>query len=390
MNRRWCAVVSGAVMIAAVFVGGELSANPCARDFAYGQAGFGGGYGMACRSWDGSWGGVGGWCGPRWNWNGCGPRWGWNGCGPCLPRCGWSAPWSWGIPCRPWYGGWRGFPGWGGCGWRGSTFRINESIWLSVPAGGGATFFSGGIRPYPQWIPWWGVPCNPVGAAWAVPWGAGAVPFGAAVPAATVPTFGPAGVLPFLGVPAASVRPAAPAMNRPAPAPALVAGGAGVAGRPALVRASNAIVRARAARQVAIGDRILRDAGDDPSRVSAALEYYRRAAAMAQDQPDTFVRQAIALVALGRHELADRAVARAVEIDGRLGDDGRAGRGAASDPVFGDRLAGEPRPLAARGTAILREAGLAAGSTRGGPTWIADRWAARWTGPPAAVAQAAR
>jgi hypothetical protein len=64
-------------------------------------------------------------------------------------------------------------------------------------------------------------------------------------------------------------------------------------------RGSNPASRLRAARQVAIGDRYLRTANGEPAALRRAVDAYRRAAAISGDQPDTFVRQAIALVALG-------------------------------------------------------------------------------------------
>ena len=86
------------------------------------------------------------------------------------------------------------------------------------------------------------------------------------------------------------------------------------------VRPSNAIARLRAARLVAVGDRQLRDANGDPAQIRRAVDSYRRAAAIAGDQPDTFVREAIALGAIGEGGQADAAMAKAVAIDGRLAD----------------------------------------------------------------------
>jgi hypothetical protein len=172
------------------------------------------------------------------------------------------------------------------------------------------------------------------------------------------------------------------AATPPAPARALVA------------RASNAAARLRAARLVAIGDRHLRGAGGDPARLNAALDSYRRAAAIAQDQPDTFVRQAIVLVGLDRRDLADKAIDRAVALDGRLGDAAPVQTGDSYDPVFDGRSAGGPSALAARGTTILREIGgrepAADGAGRSLAT-LAARWSDRFANElNAAVANATR
>jgi len=120
-------------------------------------------------------------------------------------------------------------------------------------------------------------------------------------------------------------------------------------------RGSNPTSRLRAARQVAIGDRHLRTANGEPAALRRAVDAYRRAAAISGDQPDTFVRQAIALVALGERGEADAAMARASAIDGRLATAAPLRGAGSSDPVFGDRPAGSPSPLAARGQAILRQ-----------------------------------
>ncbi|MBM4022285.1 MAG: hypothetical protein FJ284_08605 [Planctomycetes bacterium] len=99
--------------------------------------------------------------------------------------CGWTAcpPWggyAWPSICspRPWCGPWYGWPGCGGGGWYGgATFFGDQSVSLAWPAGGGATFFSGSVVPFPVLyaVPY-GVPC-PV----AVPW-FGAPPRPAAPP----------------------------------------------------------------------------------------------------------------------------------------------------------------------------------------------------------------
>lgn len=329
-----------------------------APTFAYGNAGYAAGYSTAVTRW-GGWCGPrwGGWCTPRWNW--CGPRWG------CRPW-GWGCrPWGWG--CTPWYGG--------------TTWGCSDSVFLSVPAGGGATFFSGSLVPYPVWGGW-GLP-----ATWVPgPYGWTGYPYGVGLPSGFAPQFGPAGVMPFLGLNASTANPHAGAVVAATPAAAprpVIAAAPGPAGRPALVRASSPVARLRAARLVAVGDRHLREARGDQSRLTAALDAYRRAAAIAQDQPDIQLRQALALLAVGRDGQADEAIGRAVAIDGRLAAtpprpaDGLA---AAADPVFGDRPAGSQPPFAVRGAAILREIAAQAGGEEGREVVavLADRWSRRF------------
>jgi len=86
------------------------------------------------------------------------------GCRPCFgwrPACG-------GWPVNSWWGpGWGGLGygwGWPGCGyggWYGATrYSGVESVFLSVPFGGGASFFSGSVVPYP--VPVWAPYAVPV------------------------------------------------------------------------------------------------------------------------------------------------------------------------------------------------------------------------------------
>jgi hypothetical protein len=319
--------------------------------FAYGNAGYAAGYSTAVTRW-----GWGGWCGPRWGgW--CGPRWNW-----CGPRWG-CRPWGWG--CSPWYG------------YGATTWGCYDSVSLSVPAGGGATFFSGSLVPYPVWGGW-GLP-----ATWVPgPYGWTGYPYGVGLPSGFAPQFGPAGVMPFLGASTANPNAGAVVAAAPVTAPAQ---------RPGLVRASTPVARLRAARLVAVGDRHLREARGDQSRLVAALDAYRRAAAIAQDQPDIQLRQALALVAVGRDGQADEAIGRAVAIDGRLAaapPRPADGLGVAADPVFGDRPADGQVPFAARGAAILREIAAQAGGEEGREVVavLADRWSRRFDRGIAAIA----
>ena len=336
-----------------------------APTFAYGNVGYAAGYSTAVTRW-----GWGGWCGPRWG--------GW-----CAPRLGWGCrPWAWG--CRPW--------GWGCAPWYGATtWGGYDSVSLSVPVGGGATFFSGALVPYPVYGGW-GYP-----ATW-VPGGYGwyGYPYGTVLPSGFAPQFGPAGVFPFLGLGASTANANAGALVARAPTasrPVIAAAPQG-GGRTALVRASTGIARLRAARLVAVGDRQLRSADGDPVRLTAALDAYRRAAAIAQDQPDIQLRQSLVLMALDRRDQADAAIGRAVAIDGRLAPvpaPPAAGLQlvAAADPIFGDRPAGTAPPFAVRGAAILREiAAQADGDDAAGRVvaTLADRWSQRFDGRLGALA----
>jgi hypothetical protein len=155
------------------------------------------------------------------------------------------------------------------------------------------------------------------------------------------------------------------------------------------IRTSNAPARARAARLVALGDRHLRDAIDDPKKLPKAIDAYRRAGAIAADQPDTFLRQAIALTAAGKSSAAATALGRAVAIDGRLVEGagpnalGNAGALRKRDPVFDGQAADAVAPLVGRSSKLLARifkapgAGGAADSVNAPDNWIARRWFGR-------------
>jgi len=336
------------------------------------------------------------------------------GCGPTpIASCGWGGGPRWGECGLP---GWRG--GWCGLG----SGRVLETVAVSGVGCGG--FFSGSVRsavvgcpPWPVcWDPcgfgsfgwrrggWWSGGCgwDPwVGPAWYGPWvcPAPAViwppivvsPFGSYfsswLPAGTVPVFGPAGVAPYLGLtargPLATGFVPGIAAARRDDGRRLLAGLTNPAPAKATARSSNRVALQRAARLVAKGDDALRAAVADERRLTDALDAYRRAAAIAQDQPDIQLRQALALVAVGRDVQADDAIGRAVAIDGRLAAvpprpaDGLA---AASDPVFDDRPAGGQPPFAARGAAILREIAAQGGGAEGREVvaLLADRWSRRF------------
>jgi len=343
------------------------------------------------------------------------------GCGPTpIASCGWGGGPRWGECGLP---GWRG--GWCGLG----SGRVLETVAVSGVGCGG--FFSGSVRsavvgcpPWPVcWDPcgfgsfgwrrggWWSGGCgwDPwVGPAWYGPWvcPTPAViwppivvsPFGSYfsswLPAGTVPVFGPAGVAPYLGLtargPLATGFVPGIAAARRDDGRRLLAGLTNPAPAKATARSSNRVALQRAARLVAKGDDALRAAVADERRLADALDAYRRAVAVAPDLPDTFVRQAIALVAAGRDDDAAAALGRAVALDRRLGlAPLPAPAGRPADPVFGDRPAGSAPPVIARGRALLAEV-LAAGARpadepRG--NWITTAWSKRFGEQPAALAR---
>jgi hypothetical protein len=363
MTRRVFCLIAMCVGFSCLSSAREAVAQVCYPTFGYGNVGYSAGYSIQQTSWCGPrWGG--GWCAPRQAW--CGPRWGWGGW--CAPRWGgWCGPrWGWG--CRPW--GWRSacaapvYPYGCSYGWPvsyGTTwFPSCDSIYDSSPVGG--SFFSGSTIPFPTI----GVPVVAPGFV--------------SSNAASLPAANLAGARPALQQVASTIR---DLRDRRAAAQQPV--GAQVATR---VRPSNAIARLRAARLVAVGDRQLRDANGDPAQVRRAVDSYRRAATIAGDQPDTFVREAIALVAIGERGQADAAMAKAVAIDGRLADAAPAAGDQPPDPVFGDQPADADQPLAARGQAVLRQiaAETAAGEGDASVDWLSGRWANRFAGVMNAVA----
>jgi hypothetical protein len=320
VRRNFVAALAAAVCVV-LLTPAESQAQWGCRSFGYGNAGFASGYSTVVArraAFCGGWGWGGGW-GWRGGW-GCGPRW------ACQPRfC---------SPCYP--GGWYGWPGcgfggWYGSPWYGSTWYSGvESVYLATPVGGGATFFSGGIVPFP-------VPL--------------AVPVVAPVPLAARQPL-------TVQQPLAARQPMTAARLRQAMA----------ASRPA-----SAVQRRRAADLVASGDRHLRGPGGEAGLLAAASAY-RRATAVAGDDPDTHLRHAIALTALGRDREAALATSRAVALDGRL----------AERPA--DRMPGQPVPVAARGAALLREIAAAADADGPAVAALADRWSVRFGGPLALLA----
>jgi hypothetical protein len=323
----------------------------------------------------------------------------------------WSQPQSasaW--PCR-----WRAGP-WG----YGSGAACVRPFAFRPFCGFGYGYSSYSYRSFSYWTPgfatsYWYPNCYAPCATYApcltaYPWGgfgAGcgwypftpvvATPFFGGYPSAIAPVYGPAGVAPFLGF-GATATPAAGGQGIVAARPAVAAiAETGRTGPNRLlrdgtaVRTSNSLARLRAGRLVAVGDRHMRAAVANPGKLVAALDAYRRAATIAPDLPDTFLRQAIVLTALDRRDDAGNAVDRAVAIDARLGTDEPAAVAAAErlppDPVFGDRPAGEPTTLASRSGQLVSRI-FADGQGNGGAAdnWIADRWSRQWQDHLAALA----
>lgn len=360
MRRLRCLVVAAVLGV----VGDGSTANGWG---SYGNGGSGPGFvgvPVSAQHCGDGWFSQGGVCGPWWSGGPntvCGP-----GAGP---------------------GFWFGFPGFGFGGCYGSTrSRGADSVFLAVPNGGTATFFSGRLVPFVSPYEWSGYPAYGYPAfvypavgypAWVYPMSG---PVIAPRRAVYVPRYRPRMSRPLLGD------------NAPAAAGGMLAddGEAVVAVRQSVApRPSNAAARSRALKFVAAGDRHLREADGAVARLEAALGSYRRAGTVVEDDPDIHVRQALALVALGRLEQAERALDRAVAIDGRLGVAPAPRDAGPPDPVFGDRPAGAMPALAERGAAIL---GTISAQTGGAPAaaeplaWLARRWSERWPDALGAVA----
>jgi hypothetical protein len=310
-----------AVLLIAGAVGSPSRAQAqFCNGFAYGNAGFGAGYSTFVSR-----------------------GWGYGGSG-CFPRVAcWRPCWR---PCRPFCGpGFSfGWPGYGFGGWAGSSaYYGTQSVYLSAPYGGGATFFSGGIVPYP--VPY----AVPYPVPYVAPWY----------------WFGSNNRAPAVAGQALAVS-QAPATRAIAPRPPVTLAQASPSAR---LRVAHPASRRRAADLVATGDRQLCEAAGDVRLLKAAAESYRRAAAAAADDPDIHIRHAIALAAAGRPADADAAAQRAVMLDGRLG------------PEPGDRGPDRAAPLVARGMTILREIAAADPAAEEPIARLAADWAQRAAGP---------
>lgn len=336
------------------------------------------------RFWSGTtvlgvpaWGGFGAcgpaFCGPVWGgpaW--CGPVWG----NPMWCGGGWGNA-AWGNPA--WCGGWGG--GWGGPVWGG---------WYGRRGGVGAWY--GSWNPGPAWGwnrgPAWGWNPGPA-RGWAIPFAHAAPvqghfarpPFQRGRGQAGAAAFGLAGLA---GQRSTSGTLVVRRVDSPPVAEVAAAGdGRGRLGMPAIdaavevaIRTSNAPARARAARLVALGDKHLRTAIDDPAKLAKAIDAYRRAGSIAPDQPDTFLRQAIALTAAGKDSAAATAVSRAMAIDSRLADRGAADRFGIGLPA--GRKPADATPLMARTGKLLAKIFA---DPAGAPDVAADNWiATRWLG----------
>jgi tetratricopeptide (TPR) repeat protein len=297
-------------------------------------------------------------------------------------------------PASAWCGRWQG----GGFGWyRPACFRpfayrpfcppvygygfTNYRTFSYCSSYGSPGFFSGWSYPYAYGCNWYSY--NPMIYT----------PYYNCYPSAFAPVYGPAGVLPFMGFgaaasPAASVQ--SIAARQPSARPALVAAAPRATALATSLRSSNAQARLRAGRLMAVGDRHLRSAVDDPARLARALDSYRRAATIAPDLPDNHLRQAIVLTALDRQDDAAAAIQRAIAIDGRLGDDPRAAVAAAGrlPPVPALAAAPASTALAARSESLIgRIFRDEATGDEPAANWIADRWSRQWQAEIARVAR---
>lgn len=287
-------------------------------------------------------------------------------------------------PASAWCGGWRG-----GCfGWyRPACFRpFAYRPFCYRPFC--APVYGYGFTSY-RTISY----CSPgVFSGWSYPYGYGCnwysynpviyTPYYNCYPSAFAPVYGPAGVLPFMGFGAV----ARPALARPA----LVATAPRAMAFANNIRSSNAQARLRAGRLLAVGDRHLRAAVDDPARLARALDSYRRAATIAPDLPDNYLRQAIVLTALDRRDDAEAAIQRAIAIDGRLGGDADAAVAAAGrlPPVPGMAAGPGSTALAARSESLIgRIFRDEAAGDEPAANWIADRWSRQWQAEIARVAR---
>jgi hypothetical protein len=293
-------------------------------------------------------------------------------------------------PASAWFGGWRG----GSCGWyRPACFRpfayrpFCYRPFCPPVYGYGLTSY----RTFSY--------CSPgFFSGWSYPYGYGCNWY--AYPSSFAPVYGPAGVLPFMGFgatasPAVSVQ--SIAARQPIARPALVAAAPRATALAKSLRASNADARLRAGRLMAVGDRHLRAAVDDPARLARALDSYRRAATIAPDLPDNHLRQAIVLTALERRDDAEAAIQRAIAIDGRLGEDADAAAVAAGRLPPVPALAAGPAStaLSARSESLIaRSESLIGRIFRDEPAgdgpaanWIADRWSRQWRAEIARVAR---
>ncbi|MFM8578768.1 MAG: hypothetical protein ACKOCN_08210 [Planctomycetaceae bacterium] len=143
-----------------------------------------------------------------------------------------------------------------------------------------------------------------------------------------------------------------------------------------------------AGKLVAAGDTHVRAGLDTPDRLKEALRSYDQAARVAADLPDTHLRRAIVLTAMGRTDEARSAVSRAAAIDARLSDSVHTRTAETTrqdraphlppDPVFGERDGG-PTTLDSRTASLIARMfrGELGGTSQPSDNWIAASWEAR-------------
>lgn len=186
---------------------------------------------------------------------------------------------------------------------------LSALVWWAVLAGSATAQVGVSVSVGSGW-PVWGA-WSPVGP-WQSPWGPGCggpwLSGPVILPPVVIPAetmYGPLAMQRFMGMNGVGTGGARTIIiaNRQ------VNNGA-VAVRPK-VRVSNAAMRAQAARFMGFGD-----ANFDKQDYNAALERYRSAAESAADMSEPFLRQGLALVAMGRYDSAAKAMRRSLLLVG--------------------------------------------------------------------------
>ncbi len=261
-------------------------------------------------------------------------------------------------------GFWFGFPGLGFGGSQGSTRGMNTFA-PSVTTMPGAA----GMMSDTRLVPFVSGVVPVVGSGYSLT---------PVTTAASLPLHGPL----RSSIPMRSANPGTPASVSPGPS--------------GMMQPSTPGARDRAKQLVMTGDIRLLETSDGATAAKAALADYRSAARFANDDADIEIRQAMLYEALGKRRDADRAIARAERIDGRLA------RPLETVPADAGGFLAPPSPgmpvIAVRGFAILEEIGTttppdmgeASGETHAILAWLTEAWAHRWRATTAAPAPTSR
>jgi hypothetical protein len=278
-------------------------------------------------------------------------------------------------------------PWWSGSGTNAAPPHADGGFWFGLPGMGfgGSQGSTSGMNTFAPTVTTTPGAAGMISDSRLVPFVSGVVPVvGSGYPVTPVTT---RAVLPWSGpfVSSIPMRPTLPVAS------ASLAGG-----QTGMMQPSTPGARDRAKQLVSTGDRSLIDGAEHAAAAKAAVVEYRAASRFTTDDADIEIRQAILYEALGKRRDADRAIARAERIDGRLA---RPLETVSADA--GGFLASPPRGLptiAARGFVILEEIATSAiPADTAGPaaeplpilTWLSDSWARRWgTAPGAAMLDA--